>query len=166
MGDETKVVGTYIAGRQHPEADIPWNAMFWGFGLEGVGEAGPGTASRTRLMADAFNFLAKNIRPQAKLTASPDGGRSVQVNLGPQAQALSFARAVVRYGSQGEDSIAFAPADPSTQVDLPLRPQCPAPSAPTPAGPCADYPQLAPGDLRLTLYPLPGSAAIIQLQAQ
>lgn len=56
-----RVVGTYVAGRQHPEADIRWNAMYWGFGLEGVGGAGPGTADRARLLGDAFNFLARNL---------------------------------------------------------------------------------------------------------
>lgn len=57
----TTTVGTYVAGQQNPEAEIPWNAMFWGFGLEGVGEGADETVSRERLLGDVFNFIAANI---------------------------------------------------------------------------------------------------------
>ncbi|MFQ5459964.1 MAG: S8 family serine peptidase [Anaerolineae bacterium] len=53
-----KVVGSYISGRHAPaEANIKWNAMFWGFGLEGVGKGGPDTVGRTELLGDVFSFL-------------------------------------------------------------------------------------------------------------
>lgn len=58
----TKTVGTYIAGKLVPDAHIAWNSMFWGFGLEGVGKGSEDTVSRQRLLGDAFNFLARNIR--------------------------------------------------------------------------------------------------------
>ena len=53
-----RVVGTQVAGRHHPESLIPWNAMFWGFGLEGVGKAGDDTMSRAELIRATYDFLA------------------------------------------------------------------------------------------------------------
>jgi hypothetical protein len=50
-------VGTHVSGRHHPESGIPWNAMFWGFGLEGVGKDGEDTASRAELIRATFDFL-------------------------------------------------------------------------------------------------------------
>ena len=55
---DDKVVGSYISGRHSPdEANIKWNAMFWGFGLEGVGKGGNDTVGRTKLPGDVFSFL-------------------------------------------------------------------------------------------------------------
>lgn len=193
VGQETKVVGTYIAGKQHPEADIPWNAMFWGFGLEGVGEAGPGSASRARLIADAFNFLAKNLQPQATLQAGPDGRRSLAIDLGPHATPLVFERAEVRYGAQGTDPVSLvppassapavalplpaasssssalapalapAPPAPSTRLHLPLRPPCPSSGG---GEACFSYASLQPGDLTVVLYPKAGTAAKVEIEVQ
>ncbi len=66
---QSKVVGTYVAGQQHPGTGVTWNAMFWGFGLEGLGTGGapnepnatPLVGTRMRLLGDAFNFLAHNL---------------------------------------------------------------------------------------------------------
>ncbi|MFN8421973.1 MAG: S8 family serine peptidase, partial [Anaerolineae bacterium] len=60
--EQTKVVGTYVAGQQHPGTGVTWNAMIWGFGLEGVGAGADGkTVGRDRLLGDTFNFLARNL---------------------------------------------------------------------------------------------------------
>ncbi len=83
---EALTVGTYVAGRQHPEAKprVAWNAMYWGFGLEGVGQGAPGSVSRARLLGDTFNFLARNLYATAtNIGVVPDGDSpaiSVQVS--------------------------------------------------------------------------------------
>jgi len=60
MEEMTKVVGTVVAGKHAPDQNIRWNAMFWGFGLEGVGEGAEGTVSQARLLGDTFNYLTNN----------------------------------------------------------------------------------------------------------
>lgn len=72
MEEMTKVVGTVVAGKQAPDQNIRWNAMFWGFGLEGVGEGLEGSVSRERLLGDTFNFLANNFAGVGEAMAYPE----------------------------------------------------------------------------------------------
>jgi hypothetical protein len=117
--DTARVVGTYIAGQQQPEAEVPWNAMFWGFGLEGVGQGGEGTVDRMRLMGDAFNFLAHNLYATAKQTgATPaDGEATVQVDIPETADQILIAGAEIDWGDGKTDKQSFeATAMPRTQT--------------------------------------------------
>lgn len=107
VNDEPMVVGTYIAGQQHPDAEVPWNAMFWGFGLEGVGAGGEGTVGRDRLMGDTYNFLAKNIVPTAVVQAAADGPAVVQVNLGPTAAPVKFIRAELTKADGSTETVSY-----------------------------------------------------------
>jgi hypothetical protein len=59
--EQTKVVGSYVAGRHYPGEGVGWNAMFWGFGLEGVGYGSPEGVNRDRLLGDVFNFLGQDL---------------------------------------------------------------------------------------------------------
>jgi hypothetical protein len=108
VNDVPMVVGTYIAGQQHPEAEVPWNAMFWGFGLEGVGAGGEGTVGRDRLMGDTYNFLAKNIVPTAVVQAAATGPSVVKVDLGPTAAPVKFVRAELTHADGSIETVNYA----------------------------------------------------------
>ena len=107
MTETLNVVGTYVAGKQH-EGGPAWNAMYWGFGLEGVGEAGEGSASRTRLMGDTYNFLAKNIEPSGSLVVDAGGRALLHVDLGRKADPVRFTEAQITWGDGREEVIVFA----------------------------------------------------------
>jgi subtilisin family serine protease len=83
--DETLAVGTYVAGRQHSEVTPPvaWNAMYWGFGLEGVGAGAPGSVSQARLLGDTFNFLARNLAITASNAGTVPDGPSPVIRVTP-----------------------------------------------------------------------------------
>ncbi len=104
---ETMVVGTYIAGKHHPDAKVPWNAMYWGFGLEGVGKGGDDTVGRDRLLGDTFNFLAKNMSPKATMLAQADGSVQLSVDLGPTAAPVQFTRAEIDWGDGQRQVVDF-----------------------------------------------------------
>lgn len=142
----TMVVGTYIAGKHDPESMIAWNAMFWGFGLEGVGKNGDGTASRDQLLGDAYNFLAKNVAAQAHVTTGADGRPQLRVSLGAAAADLRIVRADLDWGDGQIRRLDFAGGLPAQGLRL---------DAATGHGPTA----------RITLYPEPGTAAPIRLTA-
>lgn len=96
---EGRGVGSFVAGRQHPEAKIAWNAMYWGFGLEGVGSAGPGTADRARLLGDSFNFLAHNLWiERLRVEAGPGRLRRLLPQLPPAADLPLIRRVTVDWG--------------------------------------------------------------------
>lgn len=141
----TMVVGTYIAGKHDPESGIAWNAMFWGFGLEGVGANGDGTASRDQLLGDAYNFLAKNIRTKTQVAVAADGRPRVRVDLGRGAADLRFRSADLDWGTGQVQHLDFAAGLTADQIDL---------------EPAADHGPKA----RITLYPEPGAAAPIHVE--
>lgn len=105
---ETMVVGTYIAGKHHPDAKVPWNAMYWGFGLEGVGKGGDETVGRDRLLGDTFNFLARNMSPKVLVQSGPDGAAVLRVDLGPTAAPVRFTRAEIDWGDGRQEVVDFA----------------------------------------------------------
>jgi len=142
---ETMVVGTYIAGKHDPESKIAWNAMFWGFGLEGVGKAGESTASRDQLLGDAFNFLAKNIRPKAIQAQGADGRPRLRVDLGPTAADLRIRRATMAWPDGRLDSLDYGAGRTAKNLRL-------------------DLPRDA-ASVTVTLYPEAGSAAPIRVEA-
>jgi hypothetical protein len=92
------VVGTYVAGQQHEDSGVAWNAMYWGFGLEGVGADGEDTASRTRLLGDTYNFLAKNMSPGGGIVLGEGGQARLQLDLGPAAEPVRFTEARIDWG--------------------------------------------------------------------
>ncbi|MBK7779183.1 MAG: S8 family serine peptidase [Ardenticatenia bacterium] len=142
----TMVVGTYIAGKHDPESMIAWNAMFWGFGLEGVGKNGDDTASRDQLLGDAYNFLAKNVAVQAQVSAGSDGRPQVRLNLGRTAADLRIVRADVDWGGGQIQRLDFGAGRRADRLSF----------APTAGhGPTA----------RITLYPEAGTAAPIYMEA-
>ncbi len=79
--DDLNAVGTYVAGRQTPAADVAWNAMYWGFGLEGVGEGAEGTVSQARLMGDTFNFMVNNLWATARSVGIVPDSDSVAIRV-------------------------------------------------------------------------------------
>jgi len=109
----TKVVGTYVAGKHDPEAEIAWNAMFWGFGLEGVGEGAEGSPSRERLLGDTFNFMALNLFDVGvERAAEADSGSMSAVRLAPPsvAKPVMIASATVDWGDGTEpEPVSFDP---------------------------------------------------------
>jgi subtilisin family serine protease len=115
----TKTVGTYIAGKLEPGAQIAWNSMFLGFGLEGVGEGADGTASRARFLGDTFNFLARNIRPD-EIEPSFDRTRGLLVSLADYAEVPVVDQAVVDWGDGSEpETIAIEPPVRADEMGLP-----------------------------------------------
>ncbi len=113
MTEQTKVVGTYVAGQQHPGTGVTWNAMFWGFGLEGVGKGDDErTVTRERLLGDTFNFLARNI---AGITlnvleaSAPEF--EVELALPAYARPPELERAEVDWGD-GETDVLMGWGDP------------------------------------------------------
>jgi hypothetical protein len=119
--DTVRAVGTYIAGKQHPEAEVPWNAMFWGFGLEGVGKGGEGTVDRTRLMGDTFNFLAHNLFATAKQAGvtPANGEATVQVDIPDTADQVLVAGAEIDWGDGKVEVLSFeAKPMPRTQTHM------------------------------------------------
>lgn len=152
VNGQPKVVGTYIAGKQHPESRIPWNAMFWGFGLEGVGKSDDDTVTPEQLLGDAFNFLARNVQPQAALNKDAAGAPTIRVSLGATAAPLRFTRAEVEWVEGFPETYTFDP--PKSAVDITLKPDL----------------SIDPGDLSpvvpVVLYPIRGSAAPIHFRAR
>jgi hypothetical protein len=114
------VVGTVVLGRQLSGVDIRWNAMYWGFGLEGVGESGENTVGRTRLLGDTFNYLARNLYPQA--IRSQPGGTSGTVSLSFEvpmtAEVPTIRRATVSWGVGAPEVIELPEPVAVTQLRL------------------------------------------------
>lgn len=152
VNGQPKVVGTYIAGKHHPESRIPWNAMFWGFGLEGVGKSNDDTVTPEQLLGDAFNFLARNIRPQGVLSKDATGRPTLSVSLGNTAAPLRFVKAEVDWLGGFPQTYTFDP--PREVQDISLEPD--------PAVDPADLAALIP----VVLYPIRGSAAPIHLRVR
>jgi hypothetical protein len=80
---EDRVAGTAVLGRLQPESRIRWNAMFWGFGLEGVGRdpLRADSVDRPRLLGDAFNLLAHNLVPRLKTVRAVTADTRVRLEL-------------------------------------------------------------------------------------
>jgi hypothetical protein len=106
MTDTLMTVGTYVAGKQHDEGPA-WNAMYWGFGLEGVGENGEGTASRSRLLGDTYNFMAKNMAPEGGIVIDGQGRATLTVDLGPKAEPVRFTEARIDWGQGKVETLRF-----------------------------------------------------------
>ena len=113
---KTTTVGTYVAGQQDPDAEIPWNAMFWGFGLEGVGEGAEGTVSRERLLGDTFNFLAMNLH---NVGVEHVAGNDFALSL-PEYAADPVIEAIVADMGDGEGSTLFEFDPPVAASELVL----------------------------------------------
>ncbi len=98
--DDLNVVGTYVAGRQNPAADVAWNAMYWGFGLEGVGVGAEGTVSQARLMGDTFNFMVNNLWATARSVGIvPDSGSvAIRVDVAPTAEEVRVKGVEIDWG--------------------------------------------------------------------
>ncbi|MBK7782493.1 MAG: S8 family serine peptidase [Ardenticatenia bacterium] len=152
VNGQPKVVGTYIAGKHHPESRIPWNAMFWGFGLEGVGKSHDDTVTPEQLLGDAFNFLARNVRPQGVLSKDATGRPTLSVSLGNTAAPLRFVKAEVDWLGGFPQTYTFDP--PRAVQDISLEPD-----------PAVDPADLA-APVPVTLYPIRGSAAPIHLRVR
>lgn len=120
MEEMTKVVGTYVAGQQHPESPINWNAMLWGFGLEGVGESGEDTVSQVRLLGDTFNFLAHNLHSVGveKVGDGPDG-TTIRLTL-PDYAADPMVKGVDVDWGDGSDTdwLEIDPATAASEIEL------------------------------------------------
>jgi len=106
---ELNVVGTYVAGRQYPAQGVAWNAMYWGFGLEGVGAGAPGTVSRARLLGDTFNFLAHNLYATARSIGVVPRSESVaiEVEVSGTADEVSVAGVEVDWGDGHVDTETY-----------------------------------------------------------
>ena len=122
---EDRAVGTYVAGRQHPEARIRWNAMFWGFGLEGVGSRGGNgrdstaiaTASRDRLLGDTFNFMAHNLWASLKVVSRKQGAVRIGLRLPASADVPLIKRAAVSWvPGPGSLTIDYDPPVPADRA--------------------------------------------------
>ncbi|MCB0215125.1 MAG: S8 family serine peptidase [Chloroflexi bacterium] len=149
MTDTLNVVGTYVAGQQYEDGPA-WNAMYWGFGLEGVGDAGEGTASRSRLLGDTFNFLAKNLAPGGGIVVDAAGRASLTLDLGPAAEPVRFETARIDWGDGRIEAIDLAGRSGAA---LPRLAHAYASAA---AAAARD-------DLAVTLYPVRGEAAPVHL---
>lgn len=146
---ETMVVGTYIAGQHDPESKIAWNAMFWGFGLEGVGKGAESTASRDQLLGDAYNFLAKNIRPRAVLAQGADGRPQLRVDLGRAAKPVRIRSATLAWSDGRVETLDLGAGRPAQGLRLDLQPE-----------------RIGEGrTVTVTLHPEAGLAAPIRLEA-
>ena len=118
VSDTLKVVGTYIAGKRYEDtANVPWNAMYWGFGLEGVGEnMDAGAVSRSRLLGDTFNFLGKNIVPEVLLEQGPEGAWQLDIDLGDTAAEVRFESAEITWSDNRIQRLDYEV--PASQLDL------------------------------------------------
>lgn len=113
-----RVVGTYISGRQNPVENIPWNAMYWGFGLEGVGKGGAATVDRVRLLGDTFNFLAHGLWvARVRVTAPTPASRRLALELPQGADMPLIKRVEVDWGD-GQSVDLYDPPVPVYQLDL------------------------------------------------
>jgi subtilisin family serine protease len=149
MVEATKVVGTYIAGRQEADAGIDWNAMFWGFGLEGVGQGGDDTVTRERLLGDVHNFLAHNLRADRIVPSfSPAEGLSLAFPAVADVPQLSSAEIDWGDGSEVEAFDFDMPADASI-VTFPH-----------------DYAAEGMYDVKVTLYPDANFAPVYDIQGK
>jgi hypothetical protein len=116
-----KVVGTYIAGRVDLDTNVPWNVMYWGFGLEGVGDGAEGTVTRERLLGDTFNFLARSLYVTLEPTVGDamDVDLAVQVPSGREVVVPLIGEAFVDWGDGGDvESMDFDPTTPAVGVEL------------------------------------------------
>ena len=157
VGGDLNVVGTYVAGKQHVGSGIPWNAMFWGFGLEGVGRAGATSVSRAQLLGDTFNFLARNFRPQAILTRRSDGQAALTVSLGAYASPVRFVRADLLWSDGARKQEVYKPPRSAGEIaflfpERRLRPQVNGADA---------NPD---NQVTVILHPIPGTAAPVFLR--
>lgn len=120
MEEMTKVVGTYVAGQQHPESAIAWNAMIWGFGLEGVGESGEDTVSRETLLGDTFNFLAHNLYDVGvEKTADTAEGSTVRLALPDFASDPMIASVEMDWGDgSGLEQVDVEPPVAASELEL------------------------------------------------
>jgi subtilisin family serine protease len=96
-----RVVGTYLAGRQNAKSNIAWNAMFWGFGLEGVGANDQGAPGRERLLGDTFNFLAHNLYAELGTTSATTRDTRIHLVLPARADVPTVTAAEVDWGDGG-----------------------------------------------------------------
>lgn len=106
------MVGAYILGKDHPEAGIPWNGMFWGFGLEGVGKGAEGTATRAQLLGDALTLLGTSCPrlPVIEAVAEADGGdATLQLEIAAGALAGEVEEIHVDWGDGSADTITGTP---------------------------------------------------------
>lgn len=139
----TKVVGTYVAGKQEPEAAIAWNAMFWGFGLEGVGAGAQDTVGRDRLMGDTFNFLARNLRAD-RIQPRWEHPGVLMLALPDVAEVPLVGRVDVDWGDGSEvETITIDPPQPADALAL-----------------AHTYDEAATVTVRLDLYPVAHAAPI------
>lgn len=118
VGDKVMTVGTYIAGRQHRDADVPWNAMFWGFGLEGVGAGEPGSVSRARLLGDTFNFLAHNLYLESEVGRPSEAEVKLTLSVPAHARLPKIARYTLDWGDAG--GAQPVAVDPPAAIDAVL----------------------------------------------
>ncbi len=116
VGDKVMTVGTYIAGKQHPDADVPWNAMFWGFGLEGVGAGEPGSVARERLLGDTFNFLAHGLYLESEVERPSEAEVKLALALPMHARLPKIARYTLEWG----DAATAMTVDPPAAIDTVL----------------------------------------------
>ncbi len=151
MSTTLNTVGTYVAGKADPESDIAWNAMYWGFGLEGVGKDGEDTASRSELLGDTYNFLALNMAPEGGLVVDADGRARLTVDLGPAAAPVRFTHATVDWGDGRVERVDFAGAMTASEIGL-VHDYGSRPAAESR------------GTLRVTLQPVRGEAAPVRLR--
>ncbi len=150
MTTTTNVVGTYVAGQQQ-ENGPAWNAMYWGFGLEGVGKNGDDTASRSELLGDTFNFLALNMAPEGGLVVDEAGRARLMVDLGPKAEPVRFTGAIVDWGDGRVDRIDYE--QPRTAEAMAFSHAYGSAEA-----------AASRGDVRVTLTPVRGEAAPVRLR--
>jgi len=155
VSDSLKVVGTYMAGQQlaveDPDEAVVWNAMIWGFGLEGVGKGGDDTVSRERLMGDTFNFLAKNIRPHAVVLSADPAATRVRVSLGAKADPVPLERAEIDWGDGAVETRALDARAAVASIDLAH-------------AYAAGSPGARGGRVSITLVPARGTAAPIHVE--
>jgi hypothetical protein len=144
----TKTVGTYVAGKHDPESGVAWNAMYWGFGLEGVGENGEGSASRAKLIGDTFNFMARNMEPGGDIVVEPDGSQRLEISLGKSAQDIRFVGAQIDWGDGTVEDITFDKPTSASKLKLQHKPH---------TGNALRKP------VKVRLMPEPGTAAPVHL---
>ena len=99
---------------------VSYTHLFWGFGLEGVGKSNDDTVTPEQLLGDAFNFLARNIRPQGVLSKDATGRPTLSVSLGNTAAPLRFVKAEVDWLGGFPQTYTFDP--PREVQDISLEP--------------------------------------------
>ena len=139
---KTTTVGTYVAGKQHPDDDVAWNAMFWGFGLEGVGEGigemSEGTVSREKLLGDTFNFLTLNLH--SVLVESDESG---DFTLGLQGSTAPMIGLIIADMGDGTGAATFEFDPPALASELMVK---------------YDYAESGTYDVSWMVYPSEGAA--------